>query len=110
MILANIAAFVLETVEPIHSAAPAFFRWFEIASVAVFTVEYLLRLWSCTASPNYADSLGRLRFALTPMAIVDLLAILPFYLPFAASVVATRSACGRHARNTSTASGFPILD
>jgi voltage-gated potassium channel len=84
LILANVAAFVLETVEPIHRAAPTFFRWFEAVSVAIFTIEYLLRLWSCTVSPSYAGPvLGRLRFALTPMAIVDLLAILPFYLPFA---------------------------
>jgi voltage-gated potassium channel len=83
LILANIAAFVLETVEPIHRTAPAFFRWFEAVSVAIFTIEYLLRLWSCTASPSYAGPvLGRLRFALTP-ALVDLLAILPFYLPLA---------------------------
>ena len=82
LITANVIMLALETVRPLHDRfGPAFFA-FEAASVAVFTVEYLLRLWSCTASPRYASPvLGRVRYALTPMALVDLLAVLPFYLP-----------------------------
>jgi voltage-gated potassium channel len=69
-------------VEGIYRWAPGLFRAFEIFSVAIFTVEYLLRLWSCTAAEKYSWPLmGRLRFTFTPLAIVDLLAILPFYLP-----------------------------
>ncbi|MEX0714277.1 MAG: ion transporter [Pirellulales bacterium] len=83
LIVANVAAFVLETVQPIRRAAPAFFLWFEVVSVIIFSAEYLLRLWSCTASPRYPSPIkGRLRFAVTPMALIDLAAILPFYLPF----------------------------
>ncbi len=51
--------------------------------VVVFTVEYALRIW--TANLLYKDSgfIGsRIRYVVSPMAIVDLLAILPFYLPF----------------------------
>jgi voltage-gated potassium channel len=82
LIILNIAALCLETVKPVHEAAPAFFHWFEVVSVAVFSTEYVLRLWSCTASPAYAEPFrGRLRYALRPMAIVDLLSVLPFYLP-----------------------------
>jgi hypothetical protein len=48
-----------------------------------FTVEYLARLWSSVVDPKYESSLrGRIKFALTPLAIIDLLAILPFYLIF----------------------------
>ena len=46
LIALNIIALVLETVNQIHQAAPDFFRYFEIFSVAVFTIEYILRLWS----------------------------------------------------------------
>jgi voltage-gated potassium channel len=50
--------------------------------VIVFTVEYLLRLWSCTADERFRHPVfGRLSWALTPMALIDLLVILPFWLP-----------------------------
>ena len=82
LIFLNILALVLETVDSIYSRNPAAFELFEDVSLVIFSVEYLLRLWSCSAVPTYARPLfGRLRFATTPLAIVDLLAILPLYLP-----------------------------
>ena len=39
----NVAAVVLESVGEIHAAARHVFYWFEVFSVAVFTVEYVLR-------------------------------------------------------------------
>lgn len=49
----------------------------------MFTAEYVLRLWSCTADPRFAQPVrGRLRYAVTPLALVDLVAIVPFYLPW----------------------------
>ena len=83
LITLNIAALVLETVSSVERAFRPQFYAFEVFSVAVFTAEYLLRLWSCTVDPRYRSPvLGRIRFALTPMEIVDLLAVLPFWLPF----------------------------
>jgi len=82
LISLNVIAVVLETVGSLSTPYASVFRAFEIVSVAVFTVEYVLRLWSCTTDERFKRSVtGRLRFAFTPMAIVDLLAILPFYLP-----------------------------
>ena len=47
----------------------------------MFTIEYFLRLWTAVEDPRYARPVvGRLRYAVTPFALVDLLAILPFYL------------------------------
>lgn len=56
---------------------------FEVFSVLVFTIEYLARVWSAIDLEEAADKrpiLGRLRYMLTPMALIDLIAILPFYL------------------------------
>ena len=81
LILLNVAAIILETVDPLHDRYALWFDSFEILSVVAFTVEYLLRLWSCTVHPKYASPLsGRWRFARSPMAVIDLLAFLPFYL------------------------------
>ena len=83
VIIANIVVMAVASVPSVHGHARAFFRWFERISVLIFTVEYVLRLWSCNVAARYASPvLGRLRFAVTPMALVDLSSILPFYLPF----------------------------
>src|SRR5512147_1691823 len=79
LILLNITAMILESVKSIHEFMPGFFWWFECFSVAVFSVEYVLRIWSSVEEPKYRRPvLGRIRFALTPLALVDLSAVLPF--------------------------------
>jgi voltage-gated potassium channel len=83
LILLNVVAMVVESVKRVYDAIPAWFIAFEYFSVAVFTVEYTARIWSCVEDPMYERPvIGRIRFALTPLAIVDMLAVLPFYLPF----------------------------
>lgn len=84
LIITNVAALVVESVPGMESHA-GFFRAFEFFSVVVFSVEYLLRVWSAPENVRYADGWrGRLRYMMTPLAIVDLLAVLPFYLPLGA--------------------------
>jgi voltage-gated potassium channel len=82
LILLNGIAVVLETVDELAQSYAAFFHAVEVFSVAVFTMEYLLRLWIAPLDPRYGGRIaGRLRYAATPMAMVDLIAILPAYLP-----------------------------
>ena len=82
LIVLNVIAVIAESVTSVYEANQLLFNTFELVSVAVFTVEYLLRLWSCTSMQEYRKPiLGRIIYALTPLAIIDLVAILPFYLP-----------------------------
>ncbi|MFA5033722.1 MAG: ion transporter [bacterium] len=81
LIILNVLAVILGTVKSFSQYAVVF-RVFEIFSVIVFTVEYILRLWSCTTDDRFKGLVtGRIKFALTPLSLIDLIAILPFYLP-----------------------------
>jgi voltage-gated potassium channel len=82
LIALNILAVILDSVASLAAQWAGPLRVFEIASIAVFTVEYLLRIWVAAERAEYGRPvLGRLRYLITPLAILDLLAILPFYLP-----------------------------
>ncbi len=84
LILLNVIAIVAESIPTVRSAAGAWFYRFETFSVIVFTAEYALRVYASVAAEQYGRNgplMGRVRYAATPMAIIDLLAILPFYLP-----------------------------
>ena len=81
LISLNVLALILGTVPAIKASSGRVLRWFEIISVSIFTLEYLLRIWSCTANEQFQHPIrGRLRHAATGMLAVDLLAIVPFYL------------------------------
>ena len=83
LIIFNVIAIILESVGPINSANESFFYNFELFSIVIFSIEYILRLWVCTEDPRYASTFrGRFNYARSSLALIDLLAILPFYLPF----------------------------
>lgn len=90
LITLNVLAVILESVPEIHQPLISMFFAFEIVSVTIFSFEYLMRVWSVTENPwrdKYRHPfLGRLRYMFTLMALIDLLAILPFYLAFFVSV------------------------
>lgn len=83
MILLNVVAFLLESVSTIYDDYGAFLDGFEVFSIIFFTIEYILRLWACVEHPplrGLPSWKARLKFALHPMQIIDLIAVLPFYL------------------------------
>jgi voltage-gated potassium channel len=83
LIFINIIALVLESVAEIHAAYRSFFHYLEFFSVMIFTIEYILRVWCSIESPSYRRPvIGRLRYMTTTMPLIDLLAILPFYLAY----------------------------
>lgn len=82
LIVASTLAVILETVPALAARYHPFFNWFEVFTITVFTLEYASRLWSCTTDPELTHPItGRVRMALRPLTLIDLLAILPFYLP-----------------------------
>ena len=83
LISLNVVALIAGTVEELFQISPRAFHLFELISVAVFSAEYVLRVWSCTEDPKYAHPVrGRLRYLVSPLALIDLLAVLPVYLVF----------------------------
>ena len=91
VIVINIATMMLSTMPDVSATQSAEFHIIEIVSVGLFTLEYILRIWSSAAAPlpalattksNHVNTPWKKRwlYLKSPMAIVDLLAILPFYL------------------------------
>ncbi|MGB2128598.1 MAG: ion transporter [Flavicella sp.] len=80
LILLNIIALILESYETLRTNYQNLFYGFEVFSVALFTLEYLLRIWASDITKE--NKKERINFAFSTMGIIDLIAILPFYLPF----------------------------
>lgn len=83
LILANVGAVVAETEPSISKVLHDDLHLFDIVSVGIFTLEYLTRLWVSVEHPPLLGrpaSQARLTWALTPPMLIDLAAILPFYL------------------------------
>ncbi len=81
LIVFNLIALVAEHIPAIHSQFSAWFHVFDVFSVTIFTVEYLMRLYLAPEDEEFKDAQRpRMRFALSPFALIDLIAVLPFYL------------------------------
>jgi voltage-gated potassium channel len=83
LIVLNVLAVIIETVEPIHNKYADFFYYFDLVSVIIFTIEYVLRVWSSNHEEKYKHSFwGRLKYMVSPGALIDLAAILPSILAY----------------------------
>ena len=82
LIIFNIIAVLLETVDSIYSKYAIEFLIFERFSTVVFLIEYILRIWVCVEEKIKKNKLiTRLKYASTWPAIIDLLAVLSGLLP-----------------------------
>ena len=77
LISLNVGAVILETVGPIYARWQFAFDLFESVSLLAFIAEYVARLW---VAPENPEVQSRRKWAASPLAIVDLLAILPAVL------------------------------
>lgn len=83
LIVINVLLVILETEESVLDKYGYFFTPFEVFSIIVFTIEYAGRIVVCKLNPKYANTkYAILRFIISPIMLIDLAAILPFFLPF----------------------------
>ncbi len=81
LIVVNVTVVIIESIPEINQQYKIQFQWLEIFSVAIFTVEYLIRIWIAPENPRFGQGFkGRLKYIRSPIALVDLIVIVPFYL------------------------------
>ena len=77
LVLLSFLALALETEPTMSDDWMLAIQWFNIAIIAIFAVEYLLRLWVAGEDPRYRGLKGRLRYIFSGYAMADLVAFLP---------------------------------
>jgi voltage-gated potassium channel len=81
IILVSVVSAVLESEPVVVNGRERLFRTLDIGFGVLFLVEYGARLWSCVEDPRFGPGMrGRLRFARTPGALIDLVALLPLFV------------------------------
>lgn len=86
LIVFSVLAAVLETEPNLWNGSRVLFLYIEWICTTLFIVEYVGRLWAQAENPKYCDGIkGKIRYALTPSAILDFLAIAPIIVAFAGS-------------------------
>lgn len=80
-VVVSVLAVVLESVQAIHYVLNLEFVILDIVAVGVFTMEYLLRMYSVVESEGHRHPVvGRVKYASSGNAIIDFLAVIPFFL------------------------------
>ena len=83
LVILNIMAVTLESVSDFSVTYASQFYFFEVFSVAIFSVEYLLRVWACAARSDPGSKLFgsyRLGYIFSFSGLIDMVSIIPFYL------------------------------
>jgi voltage-gated potassium channel Kch len=81
LIVANLFALMFEQVPAIHELYSTWFHYFDVASVVIFSIEYLVRFYLAPEDEEFKKHrFARAKYATSPFAIIDLIAILPFFL------------------------------
>jgi voltage-gated potassium channel Kch len=80
-VVISVVAVVLESVESLHFILNLEFIILDTVAVSIFTLEFMMRTYSAPEEPKYGGSVaGRINFMKSPGSVIDMLAILPFFL------------------------------
>lgn len=83
LIVLNVIAIATETISNLDPQLISGLRIFEIFSIAVFTIEFSMRVYvSDLTHPSNSRIKSAFKFIFSPFGLIDLFAILPFYIPF----------------------------
>jgi len=81
MIVLNMAGLVLEHIPIVYETREHLFHIFDVVSLAIFSIEYVLRVYVAPEDPAFSSAkYPRLAYCKSPFALIDLISILPFYL------------------------------
>ena len=87
LILLNILAVILESVQWLKTDYEPIFVNIERFSIFIFSIEYILRIWSITEQEEYAEPVkGRFKYLFSFYSVIDLIAVLPAYIPLLMTV------------------------
>lgn len=88
LVILNVVGFIALTMNSVEAKYGALFHIFYGISAAIFSVEYAARMWTCDLLERYRGFWGRIRYALRPMLLVDLICIFALVVPFMHSELA----------------------
>jgi voltage-gated potassium channel len=86
LIITNLAVVILESVPSLLASYRFEFTIVELFSLVVFSVEYFLRIWAApehAPHPKLSPARARWKFITSPVGMIDLFAVLPFWFAFA---------------------------
>ncbi len=82
LIVLNIVAMMFESIDTHYEQYKTYYHIFDLFSIGVFSVEYLIRIWIADELyPEYGKVKARFKYVFSFFGVIDLLAILPFYMP-----------------------------
>jgi hypothetical protein len=80
LVVSTALTFMFDTVYGVGGRIHIVLDSLELISVTIFTVEFVMRVYSAKEDPKYNQAGGRLRYMTTFLALVDLLSVLPYWL------------------------------
>jgi voltage-gated potassium channel len=85
LVLLSVAGVTLSTVPSVAASDPLLLRFVEVGTVTIFAVEFLLRVWVADLQYKGHGTSPRLAYVRSTEGVIDLAAVIPFYLQLLAA-------------------------